>query len=581
MARITLKSVMNSLMRPSDKRIIITTVASLIGDNLEFALKSVILDHEFPSKKKDMMDMLRRQGRLGDEDEIRKVMESLAAELISDHEDWSNREKLEIGYTLLGILSNSTAWLNVEGYGDEKQELKFSDFFLEIEESTFNFAAQRPQSKKTFKLTKQGVQWLEENEEFMKSLTISFLPMVEPPLDWTIDRGGFDDHVINSRYTLMKGMSNKKLNELYEKYPDGFDTLIKTINIAQKVPFKINDTVFNAIKRVNDEKINLDRKGIPTYKSAWEEVLGSADLAEEYYALKKAFTYGEDKKLTTESWELYDEFIARVVPASNLMSKEDSRKEWFVIKDRVRDFKRSESSKRILVDTILHEAEQFLGEDIYFCYNADFRGRIYPISGLFSPQGSDTSKGMLEFAEPVQVTSHEAVNAIAFQVANSFGIDKVSIDDRVEWTWDNSLDILACAEDPFVNTLWMKADKPFLFLLGCIEWVKVFNAHIDASLDPSKSPLDFETTLPISFDGSVNGIQHFSALLRDKDGAEHVNLTSQDVPADAYQVIADKAKIVASEGTKSQKELIALDYLLDGKLFNRKMTKRATMTLNE
>jgi DNA-directed RNA polymerase len=46
--------------------------------------------------------------------------------------------------------------------------------------------------------------------------------------------------------------------------------------------------------------------------------------------------------------------------------------------------------------------------------------------------------------------------------------------------------------------------------------------------------------LPVAQDGSCNGLQHFSALLRDEIGGKAVNLIPGDVPEDVYQRIADK-----------------------------------------
>jgi DNA-directed RNA polymerase len=36
---------------------------------------------------------------------------------------------------------------------------------------------------------------------------------------------------------------------------------------------------------------------------------------------------------------------------------------------------------------------------MYFVYNTDFRGRVYPVCTYLNPQGDDLSKGMLTFAE--------------------------------------------------------------------------------------------------------------------------------------------------------------------------------------
>jgi DNA-directed RNA polymerase len=96
-------------------------------------------------------------------------------------------------------------------------------------------------------------------------------------------------------------------------------------------------------------------------------------------------------------------------------------------------------------------------------------------------------------------------------------------------------------------------------------------------------------------DGSCSGIQHFSAMLRDKVGGAAVNLVPQDLPADVYQLVAnkvieqvkhdiihgtedglghtDEGLAYVIEGTKS----LASQWMQFG--ITRKVTKRSVMTL--
>ena len=76
--------------------------------------------------------------------------------------------------------------------------------------------------------------------------------------------------------------------------------------------------------------------------------------------------------------------------------------------------------------------------------------------------------------------------------------------------------------------LWSKADEPFQFVSACREWVAAIK-------DP-----DFETTLPICWDGSANGLQHAVLLARDHEGAVRVNLVNSPngLPQDVYAHVA-------------------------------------------
>ena len=82
--------------------------------------------------------------------------------------------------------------------------------------------------------------------------------------------------------------------------------------------------------------------------------------------------------------------------------------------------------------------------------------------------------------------------------------------------------------------------------------------------------------LPVCLDGSNNGLQHFSAMLRDPVGGKATNLTPEDVPQDIYQTVADVVL------TKVHKDAIinaqyAKEWLEFG--IDRKITKRPVMVV--
>jgi DNA-directed RNA polymerase len=225
---------------------------------------------------------------------------------------------------------------------------------------------------------------------------------------------------------------------------------------------------------------------------------------------------------------------------------------------------------------------------IYFPYQLDFRGRIYAVPHL-NPQGSDFQKALLRFSNGKPLGS-EGWKWLAIHGANVAGYDKASLEDRVNWVEDNEDEIIRCAEDPYNNRGWateiggVAIDKPWQFLAFCYEW-KGYTEHGDT----------FVSKLPVAMDGSCSGIQHFSAMLRDKVGGAAVNLVPQDLPADVYQLVAnkvieqvkhdiehgtedglghtDEGLAYVIEGTKS----LAAQWMQFG--ITRKVTKRSVMTL--
>jgi DNA-directed RNA polymerase len=93
----------------------------------------------------------------------------------------------------------------------------------------------------------------------------------------------------------------------------------------------------------------------------------------------------------------------------------------------------------------------------------------------------------------------------------------------------------------------------------------------------------FGRVCPVALDGSCNGLQHFSAMLRDAVGGAAVNLTPAPAPADIYQEVADvatrKLRGLASmtgEAHGGAQNWLAL-FGPDG--MPRKLSKKPVMTL--
>ncbi len=81
-------------------------------------------------------------------------------------------------------------------------------------------------------------------------------------------------------------------------------------------------------------------------------------------------------------------------------------------------------------------------------------------------------------------------------------------------------------------------------------------------------------------DGTCNGLQHYSALLRDEKGGAAVNLINSDKPSDIYAKVAEKLeeklnKIRQSKIPEDAEK--ATKWINLG--INRKLTKRPVMVL--
>jgi len=206
-------------------------------------------------------------------------------------------------------------------------------------------------------------------------------------------------------------------------------------------------------------------------------------------------------------------------------------------------------------------------DELYFVYNCDFRGRIYCATTALSPQGPDPVKSLLKFTKGKPM-GESGLFWLGVNIANKYGYDKVSYEDRVAWVEDHQQEIEAVANDPLGTgySFAVEADKPFQFIAACIEWR-------DADYGNNPEAIGH---LPIGLDGSCNGLQHYSAMLRDPIGAKATNLLPSDKPEDIYGEVANvctkRVTAMASEAPLKAKKWLEVG-------INRKTAKRPVMTL--
>lgn len=324
---------------------------------------------------------------------------------------------------------------------------------------------------------------------------------------------------------------------------------MQALNSIQSTPWKIDTAVLDVVRKI----INLggDRAGIPQ--------------TEPFKGLPKLNIKPPYSKAAKE------------------MLKEHKKKAFAIYKK-----ESSRIGKMLRVLATVKTAERFKDyERIYFPCNMDFRGRVYPIPS-FSFQGDDLNKGLLQFADTPTITDPSAERWFLIAGAEFAGVDKVSFDDEIAWIKDHHADILDTAKDPIgMLDFWGNLDSPFEFLQFSFEYAKLQDWKKEHG-----SIIGWNTGVPVAFDGTCSGLQHFSAILRDPVGAEAVNLKPSDKPQDIYGRVAklvnktleedavtgtadewDSEKSRTKYGTKT----MAQWWLNFG--VNRKVTKRSVMTL--
>ena len=197
----------------------------------------------------------------------------------------------------------------------------------------------------------------------------------------------------------------------------------------------------------------------------------------------------------------------------------------------------------------------FKDKEMFFIpHSFDYRGRMYPIPSFLTMQDTDFGKSLLKFYEGAKLTP-DAEDWLSFQVATTYGLDKETISDRLDWTAANHHLITRIAEDP-IGCLpdWESAEEPWLFLAACDE-------HYHCCI---KRDRDY-TALPVAVDATCSGLQILAGLCRDASTASLVNVLPGERPADAYRTVAEHAKPNVADSIKPH--------------MDRKVVKRVVMTV--
>lgn len=364
--------------------------------------------------------------------------------------------------------------------------------------------------------TKELMEWVEKKNISGSVMQPELLPMIIPPVPWTSPWNG--GYLKNSgQQSLVKTRNSVYLEDLN--------------NI--EIPI-----VYSAINAVQATGWQVNSEVLMVAQELWNSGMEIGDTPA--------------KRLKEEPPKPHD-----------IDTNVDAKKLWKRAVNEVKTENIRIASKILQTAKTLAIAVKFKDEpSIFFPHQLDFRGRLYPIPMFLNPQGPDIAKGMLRFSEGKSLETQEAADWLAIHGANCYGVDKVSYEERVAWIEQQEAHIRQSVENPFDYLWWTKADSPWQFLSFCFEWYGYLNTG-----------LDWVSRIPIALDGSCNGLQHFSAMLRDEVGGAAVNLMPSDIPADIYQTVADKV----TQEISGNMTPIALAWKKVG--VTRKGTKRCVMVL--
>lgn len=197
------------------------------------------------------------------------------------------------------------------------------------------------------------------------------------------------------------------------------------------------------------------------------------------------------------------------------------------------DNARARRGKRLEANSIKRMARKVADRTFYHMYNCDFRGRIYPLTAFLHEQGSDNAKGLL-LLEQGQELGEDGYDWLLYNLANTFGEDKLSREDRIAFSRERVATYIGYARDPYLNTGWMAAASKWTFLAGCFELRNIMDWVVAGNSIES-----YVCHTPVFIDGSNNGVQHLTALSKDESIAHLVNLVPTEKPGDVYTFIAN------------------------------------------
>jgi DNA-directed RNA polymerase len=364
---------------------------------------------------------------------------------------------------------------------------------------------------------------LHRRHDILQNSTLIYRPMLVPPNDHTlVSSGGYISTSL--RKPVVQRYKSNYFGEVpkEQKFSTPSPLVLRGLNALQKTEWAVNEDVFSVMSTL---------------------FMNNTGIANLPYHSFNEFMHSEEypKEGTKEEQAIW------------CQKRESCWSEWY---------KQEQARGRMLVR--LNLAGDLIERGFFYhVYSLDFRGRAYTTCELLSPQSSDVDRGLIRFAEGVELTE-EGRYWQKIHLANVFDQDKETLDDRIQWVEDNWDMILRIAKDPYENREWIdnakKKNKSFQRLAS------VFDITRNDNL----------TFVPVQVDGKCNGNQHWSAIMGDEDIAKLVGVLPSLQPQDLYQYVADKTTEYCNLHRPSNEWfgnfLSHWDRGID-----RKVTKRSTM----
>ncbi|UAA39404.1 hypothetical protein KIH87_03335 [Paraneptunicella aestuarii] len=487
-AMVTLSSIMGFLTTSISS----TRMANHIADNLFHEVQKAKLG----KAAKNHYGHLAKNDRAAGKEAVNALeyVASLSGDLI---QPWSEKDKTTLGRLLIELVRQKLHWIDIQ-QGELKTKSKTRQNAPEI-------VVAKPEIN----------EWITQHREEVRLLSPVYLPMVVPPRDWSLETMYNGCYLTDEQapVSFIKRKNRVQMARLKQENPVD---VFKAVNAIQSTAWRIRRPVLNLLKRIQDEKLELN---LPISSMPPQQDILIPDEAP--YHVRKAYL-NQNREL------------------ANL---------------------------RAVVGVNIANAEEFAEfERFYIPHHLDTRGRAYPIPAL-NPQGADYIKGLLEFADGKRV-GDAGIFWLKVHAANLFGVDKVSFEQRVQWVDEHWRSLLESALFPLECLFWTQAEKPIQAFAVCLELLGV-----------AMEGADYVSRMPVALDGSCSGLQHLGAAFRCDVTGKAVNLVDSECPNDIYQDVADKVQELLTKELSSDNKALASQWLaFCGGKIERKITKRPVMT---
>lgn len=312
-----------------------------------------------------------------------------------------------------------------------------------------------------------------------------YMPMVLPPKPYTTHHDGGYYSIVTSCSTVD-----------WER----FDPIIKA---SQPV-------VLRALNRLQEEPFQLDQAQLALLQNCWNLGHAIGDLP---------------------SSERLEE---PTTPSDIARTRDDWSRIWAWKADRAKNAVRSRFIHSLIAADRLKDHKR-----IWFCWQMDHRGRLYPRGSQINYGSGDPFRSMLRFDRVSPVKGHE--QELSWHLGSALGLPPSRL---IRWDWlqENSGLVERIGANPIDQLAhWSSAKEPWRFVQICRDW----SGYV---ADPG-----YQTGTIYRLDQTTSGYGHAACLLRDQRLAEFTNIVG-DRAVDLYTGFSRLLKQRMEVGVRSEED---------------------------